>query len=352
MAASRGARCDTLPRMRWASLPSRARALLFFAVLGATWLGPSSRAGAQPKAGRPSSEAARDLASDAYNRGAAAHERGDHATAAREFAQADAIAPDPVTLRVALDAAVLADDPVLGGELVERAAQRPADAQLAEAVRAARERFAGRTGRVRVICPADEGAHEPPRESACTATLDGQSIDAGRPVIARVGRHIVTTRRDGRAEQWAVEVKPDEVAEVVFAAPGPAAPPVDTRGVSSPAEPGGGYLSPAWFFVGLGATAIAGGFAIALGVDTAGRHQDFLDAGCAGSAHGDCSALADDGISAQHRANALLGVTAALGAATIAMGILSFAVRGDDRAVVSLGARGGGPVAALRVPLP
>jgi hypothetical protein len=322
-------------------VPPRARALLVFALAGATWLGPGGIAGAQPKAGSPATEAALELARDAYNRGAAAHERGDHAAAAREFAQADAITPDPVTLRVALDAAVLADDPVLGGELVARAAQRPADAQLAESLRAARARFAGRTGRVRVTCP---GA------SACAATLDGQSVDPGRPTIVRVGRHVVAAQRDGRAEERVVEVKPDDLAEVVFAAP---AARVETRPAGSPTEPPeGASVAPAWLFVGLGATAIAGGFTIAFAVDTAGRHEDFIDAGCAGSAHGDCSALADDGLAAQHRTNALLGVTAALGAATLAIGIASFALRGGDRATISLGARSGGPMAALRIALP
>lgn len=327
--------------MRSASLPPRARALLVFALAGATWLGQGGVAGAQPKTGSPATEAALELARDAYNRGASAHERGDHAAAAREFAQADAIAPDPVTLQVALDAAVLADDPVLGGELVARAARRSGNAQLAESLRAARARFVGRTGRVRVTCP---GA------SACAATLDGQNVDPGRPTIVRVGRHVVAAQRDGRAEERVVEVKPDEVAEVAFAAP---APPAGTRPASSPIEPPeGASLAPVMFFVGVAATAIAGGVAIVLAVDTAGRHEDFIMAGCAGSAHGDCSALADDGLAAQHRTNALLGVTAALGAATIAMGIVSFALPGGDRATISLGARSGGPMAALRIALP
>jgi hypothetical protein len=166
----------------------------------------------------------------------------------------------------------------------------------------------------------------------------------------------VAAQRAGRAEERVVEVKPDEVAEVVFAAPAPPAVPTVpavTRPAASPTEPPeGASPAPAWFLVGLGATAIAGGITIASAVDTAGRHEDFIDAGCAGSAHGDCSALADDGLAAQDRTNALLGVTAALGAATIAIGIISFALQGGDRATVSLGARSGGPIAALRIALP
>ena len=341
--------------MRGAVLPAvirrpGAHALILVAASGALWAG-QARA---EEPGRPTAPAALERARAAYSRGAAAYERGDYATAARALAEADALAPDPVTLRAALDAVALADDPVLGAALVERAAERPADAGLAGSLQAARARFAGRTGKVRVTCP---GA------AKCAATLDGKPVEAGRSTIATVGRHVAGARRDDRGghddrgwrddrgghddrgEERAVEVKPGETAEVAFAAPAPAPAPAPLPSAGEP-------LSPAWFLAGLGATAVAGGITVALAVDTAGRHDAFVGAGCAGPVHGDCAGLAGDGLSAQHRTNALLGVTAALGAATVAIGVLTFRSRGADRAAIALGALHGGATAALRVPLP
>jgi hypothetical protein len=107
--------------------------------------------------------------------------------------------------------------------------------------------------------------------------------------------------------------------------------------------------SPGWFIAALGSTVIAGGVTVGLGVDTASKHSAFVDAGCAGPVHGDCAALASDGTAAQLRTNVLAGVTAALGAATVVAGVLTFRARGAERAALSIGP---GPVAVLRVPLP
>src|SRR5580693_6760902 len=69
---------------------------------------------------RPASTDA-SRARDAFERGSAAYRLGDYARAAAEYARADALDPNPAALRAALDAATLADDPVLGEELIERA---------------------------------------------------------------------------------------------------------------------------------------------------------------------------------------------------------------------------------------
>jgi hypothetical protein len=68
--------------------------------------------------------------------------------------------------------------------------------------------------------------------------------------------------------------------------------------------------------VGLGATAVAGGFAIGSGVDTANQHASF-DHLCLTSAAPSCNGLASDGRSAQERTNVLIAVTGGLGAATL-----------------------------------
>jgi hypothetical protein len=273
----------------------------------------------------------RDRARAAYDRGAAAHDRGDHAAAARAFAEADALAPNPVTLRVALDAAVQADDAVLVAELVERAEGRAPDASLDPTLKAARQRFAGRTGRVRVLC-GEEAA-------PCSAALDGEAIPADKPVRARVGAHEIVVAARGARDARRVVVEPDRETLV------------DVRGLA-PSAPPSTSVPQAIFFVGLGLTAILGAATVASAVDTKGQHDSFLQNGCAGSVHGDCSILAENGMGAQTRTNILIGVTAALGAGTAVLGVLSFRARGEDRAAVSLGVRAGGPVATLTLPLP
>ena len=80
-----------------ASSPMRtARTLASFALLFAA----QASAGGRDAHAQTASEKAR--AKEAYDRGVAAHERGDHQRAAEEFARADAIAPSPVALQAAL----------------------------------------------------------------------------------------------------------------------------------------------------------------------------------------------------------------------------------------------------------
>src|SRR5437899_9446863 len=53
----------------------------------------------------------------AYDRGAIAYRQGDFARAATEYAQADQLVPMIQVLEAALDSALLADDPLIGGQL-------------------------------------------------------------------------------------------------------------------------------------------------------------------------------------------------------------------------------------------
>lgn len=262
-------------------------------------------------------------AHEAYDRGAEAFKRGDFGVAARAFAEADALVPSAVALHAALDAAVRADDPVLGTQLLDRASRAPADEALDATIRVARARFARRTGRVRVAC------------GACKAAIDGVPIDVGVAVVVRTGPHTATIDA-GVPEQRAIDVPADDTV-VLSPRAASIAPP--------PARSGG--LSPAWVFVGAGATAIAGGLGIASAVDTSNRHADFVRSGCDRVGSGACSAASSDGASAQSRTNVLLGVTAALGVATAAIAL--FAVRWKSDASVTVGLVQGSPGASLRL---
>ncbi len=275
----------------------------------------------------------------AYARGTTAFRRGDYASAAREYAAADALAPNPVALQAALDATVLADDPVFGTTLLDRARGEPRTDALLTTMLTAEKKFAHRVGRIRLQCPA----------SPCLGAIDGAAAVTGEPIVVRVGSHAVTLEAAGTLVQRVVTVAPDDT---ILVAPDAAPPPVPASSspalrfppaaltptpapspthapvpAPSPAHHAG--LSPFFFYTALGATAVVGGFAIASGVDTADRHSAF-EQHCTPS----CGTLSSQGQSAQLRTNVLLGVTAGLGVATLVTALL---VRWHD-ASLSVGA--------------
>ncbi len=286
---------------------------LVLSALACAWLaGLSSPAPAWATDGHPSAGAAQAAADAdaqsqveaveahrAYDRGTQAYRRKDYVTAAREYAAADALSPSPVALQAALDAATQADDPVLGETLLERARGTARTPGLLVTMSVAEQRFAHRTGRIAIACPAQP----------CLATIDGAATDPSAPAIVRVGSHTVLVTSAGTTTTRAVTVAPDETVRVGAAS---ASAPTSALTPASTPSPG---LSPLWLLAGVGATAVAGGLAIASGVDTANRSSAF--AGCHSTLPPDnCAQRASDGQSAQTRTNVLLGVTAALGVAS------------------------------------
>jgi len=296
-------------------------------------------------------------AHEAYERGTAAYRRGDYATAAREYAAADALSPSPVALQAALDAAIRADDPVLGAWLLERARGSARTDGLVVTMLTAQKRFAGRTGRIHVACGG----------RACLASVDGAAVDTTLPVFVRVGAHTVIVESAGVSATRALTVGPDETVEVAApaapsspvasgsAAPAPggvvpapalgaasslsgpgeasvtrAAPPPDAPRAREGAAPG---LSPAWLVVGLGATAVAGGIAIASGVDTANQHATFASSCRGATIAPGCDQASRNGQSAQTRTDVLLAVTGGLAVATAVTAIF---VRWHDVRVAAI----------------
>lgn len=279
------------------------------------------------RADGPSTDA---QAHSAYERGTAAFKRGDYPTAAREYAAADSLAPNPVALQAAIDAAVLADDPVLGAALLERASESARTDGLRASMTTAERKFAHRTGRLLLACPA------PP----CLGAIDGAATPPGVAIVVRVGSHTVTLEASGTVTTRVVTIGADETITVssptglVSAAPPPPAtpappapaPPVVPPPVLPPPAPAPPArrvdhgLSPVWFWVSAGATVLAGGVTIGSGIDTEQRHATYVS-DCQKSPT-KCSQLSTEGQSAQTRTNVLIGVTAALGAATLATVLL------------------------------
>jgi hypothetical protein len=260
-----------------------------------------------------------------YDKGAAAQRARDYRRAAALFARADELVPDPAALEAALRAAVLADDPVLGMTLVERAAREPGHRAVAAAASEAQRRFADRVGQVRVEC------------RRCDVEVDGRALASGAARWAIAGDHRITAARGAWSEERTVRVAAGDRTVVTFApddAPRRATTSREARDAPSPRDDAG--VSPLWFGVGAGATALSGALTLASAVDTVSLHDDFV-------AH-PTEARAEEGRAAEARTIALLAVTSALAVTTTILGL--YAVRWSDDAAVAVAPLPGGGVAS------
>jgi hypothetical protein len=291
-----------------------------------------------------SADDTREQARQAYDQGTQARRRGDFAEAAADFARADSLAPSAAALTAALEDCVRADDPVLGMEIIDRSNRGAADAALSASVTAARDKFKGRAGRIAIHCP---------ESHTCLATLDGKAVDASRGIWALATQHTLIVQVDDLAQPRLVDVKPDAVVDVTPALPSEAAPvPVPVPGPTptptptptpapapapaptpAPAKP----LSPVWFWIGAGATVLLGGGTAFSAVDTANHHGDFSTDGCAQAGSPTCDGLATNGSAAQQRTNALVIATAAVGVATVIVGLFFTRWSSDTGAATHVG---------------
>lgn len=274
-------------------------------------------------------------ARDAYDRGTRAHAAGDYGAAARAFAEADAIAPTAASLEAAIEAAMRADDAVLGIELLERADARPyPDKSLTNSVAAARKRFANRTGTIRVDCkgPTAAASRAPAR---CLVSIDGRVTDATHPVVATVGPHAIIVERGDQRFERLIDVAPN--AETLVSSADAAKPPPNANTNANndappPREPPRASdkpkstrtLSPVWFLVGSAATVGFGTAAVLSGITAVNNHDDFVARGCspdsAGPRAANCSSLADKGEALTIRTNIFAVVTALFAINTAVLG--------------------------------
>jgi hypothetical protein len=247
-----------------------------------------------------------EAARKAYDRGASAYDSGDFAVAAAELGRADELLANDVALELALKAAVKADDALAAIALVARAERRTRTGTLGAAAAAAREKMAGRTGAVTVLCRG---------WTSCTATLDGKDIPVGQRQLALTGAHrVVVQGAGGPRETLSVRVEPEGAVDVSPSPPA-AAPPALAPSLArepSPARPSG--ISPAWFWVGVGLTAVVSGAAVASAADTRSKHDEFQT--------NPSTALQRDGLDAQLRTNLLVGGAGASAIVTTILGLV------------------------------
>jgi hypothetical protein len=255
---------------------------------------------------RPSAADDATDARTAYDAASRAFEERRHADAARLFAEADALAPNRVALESALKASLLADDPVLTMNLLERADQRGPRAVDQALTKTARERAAPRVGRLRVSCP---------DERDCVLRLDGAALVAGERRWALAGEYGLEVDVSGAVERHRITLGAGETLDYRPPAPAPAPAPMSsttpgpiapTRAPASEPAPLSDALgterdrglSPAWVVVGGVVTVALSGLTVWSGVDTLDQHDAFVG--------GDLDAR-EPGQNAQLRTNLLLG---------------------------------------------
>lgn len=268
----------------------------------------------------------------AYERATAANDLGDYATAARELALADELAPNAVTLSAALESALDADAAAVGMELEARARLRGASGPLEALAKKARERFSGRVGRVKVVCPG---------QMVCQAKLDGEDIRPGVERFVLAGQHVVFVHWSGGSATRQVDVSAGNLS-VVDDYP--------SASSSSSSRPPIGI-----FIAGLGLTFVGITATSLLGSETMSRHDEFVGARCDQVGSPRCSQLASEGRSAQLATNVVLGGTVALGIATTALAYMTFGKKNNasgQTSGVTLEPRPGGGFARLVLVIP
>jgi len=258
-------------------------------------------------------------AGEAYDEGARAYDARDYATASQRFALADEKVPSGRALELAMASALLAGEASLGMDLVVRAERRSVDGSLAALAARLRKRFAGAVGSVTLVCAKGRG---------CKGTLEGRALTAGLPRHAVPGPHTVEiTRDDGSTLAVSVSLSPgeDTIATEPSTGPAPAAPPERPRAEAPSARDG---LSPVYFGVGAGLTAVGIGAAVGLTARTAGLHADFR------AAPSEATSAAGD--AAQTAARVMWGVSAVALVGTVVLFVLTD-FGGPTAAKVSLG---------------
>ncbi len=260
-------------------------------------------------------------ARDAYDEGARAYDAKDYPNAAKSFAVADERVPSGRALELAMASALLANDAALGMDLVVRAERRSVDGSLAALAAKLKKRFADAVGTVTLVCPSGV---------SCQGDLEGRALVAGVPRHAVPGSHVVAITLDGATTPTTITVERghDFVATLFRVAGAPARPsPPSPEAPNPPIDRG---LSPVYFGVAAGLSAVGLGTAIGLTFVTKNLHDDFRAT--------PSRASSDAGSEAQTATRIVWGVTGALAASSVVLFVLTdFGKREEAKVAVGIG---------------
>lgn len=235
-----------------------------------------------------------------------------YAEAAESFEKANDTVPNHKALFNAADAWEKA------GELV-KAAQRfrayleiaPENTKARDDAQARLDELLTKVGRIDIA-----------GEGATNVTVDGESAQLGEMLVAP-GDHVVAGIAHGTPVEKRVSVEAGAILRVLIEPPPPPPKPepvLSNRTTEDDGVKASEGMPPTVFYVGLGVTGVLAGATVWSGLDTNSKRDDF-DANPTAAGY-------DDGVAAQRRTNILLGLTAAAGVTTAALGL--FAVSWED----------------------
>jgi hypothetical protein len=264
-------------------------------------------------------------AAEAFDRGREAYKAEHFAEAAEQFERADASAPSATALDLAMKARDRAGDLDRAGTLAALGLERyPDDPNIAAAAPEIIQRARAQLYEVTVACVI-------PCELADGTQIVHGTASQQRTVFLTPGQHSLRAGfPDGKTQSKSLDAMAGMNGQLSFEGPAPeqvepvAAPepePEPEPEAPPPEESSKGW-SPMVFWIGAGATVVAGGVTAWSGIDTINNPgKDRVQNECA--AHDEDCELYQQGRSKQARTNVLLGVTGGLAVATGLIGVLA-----------------------------
>lgn len=264
-------------------------------------------------------------AAEAFDKGREAYQADEFVEAAEQFEKADYNAPSAAAIELAARSRDKAGELDRAATLAALGVKRyPEEQNLLKLAGELAKRARQTLFELTANC-----------DSACELTVGGKLVhgvpDTQRVIYVAPGT--ITVRAgwsDNRNDSRRVDAVAGGSGEVSFTAPEPepvavvekppepvAPPPVEAPPPEATDQKWAGF-SPAVFYTGAGLTAVLVGVTVWSGVDTVNNPgADRVKAECQNA---DC-ALYQDGLSKQHRTNALVGVTLGVGAASALVGV-------------------------------
>lgn len=279
--------------------------------LAATTLAPRVATAAPTAAHAGDAKADQQRAAQAFAQGQKAFNAGDYRNAGEKFEEAYSITPHPSPLWNAARAWHRAQEFVRAANLYAKYLRvAPAGARDRNHALSSVQELAPKLGLITVTAT-----------GVTNVRVDGAELE-GDSVYVLPGEHILDGKSDSGTVRLTRVVAAGQSISVALV-PEPPAPSAAAKNASAPTqsstaggdrsaatgEPHHDGPSPAWFFVSLAATAVAGGITTWSGLDTQHLRSDF-DASPSQS-------KLDEGKSSQLRTNVLIGATAGLGVLTL-----------------------------------
>lgn len=297
---------------------------------------------AQPAHGQPAakpSAAQLKRAAEAYDEGLRAFKAGENESAASQFELAFSTAPNAQVLRMALWARDKAGQAARAATLAEQARRLyPEDEKIQKLADEVLKKHGPTLHRLEVECASPcvlavgtRLVPGPPSQQMVLQLAPGEVTVSASFSDGGSADHALTATAGGSGQ---VKLEPRAQPEPPPAKPAPPPPPPPPDKPSPPAtkpavqpevppdgsDDSSGKAPPALFFIGLGLTAVGVGVTIWSGIDTINNPgTDVVREKCAGLGT-DCPEY-QEGLDRQLRTNALIGVTAGLGLATVIVGI-------------------------------